>query len=737
MVAVRISPFGGMVPAVDDRLLSPVNGALAEDTWLYSGTVVGLPAPKLLRNLSSPGTAKVYRIPNNFTDSLHLTDSLWMEFAHSDTDVLRTQVVDDAFDRFYWMSPVTAPRYAPLTLIQSQAPNVTGYLLGVPAPGNITAVPSGGASATLKSVAYVQTFVSAYGEEGPPSNPVNLTGVKIDATVTVTLHAADPGDLGTNRNLTKSRIYRTIVGTDGTATFFFVAEVPISTTTYADNAAVATDAIVALNNELASTNWSGPPSDLKGMVALSNGMVVAFRDNELWFCEPFRAHAWPASYVLVTEYPIVGLGVSNQMLVVATEGFAYTATGIAPSSINLVKLPGLLPCTSRGSIVSSTRGVYFSTPGGLVLISPAGIQLATKELIRKDKWNALVATNTLRAAELADAYYAFGQARFGVFDINSFDNASFAQQDFSGARQGILIDPTSTAVAFNLLTSGDPIVNIQTDAWSSEVFIIRSGQLLWLDIGDAAQSRNPFTWRSKIYQVGAKKNLQAMKVYFKSNPTWPITFVQNPEVPTMTGPVTSGVTVSADNADVSPNQAWRAFSGSPADCWLSAVGGFPHALTIQFAKPTKVSTYDMGAPSALSPNLAPKTWSLQGSNDGVNFTTLDTQTNAPAFASGEVRTYTVATANQAMYTWYRIFIASPQSGTQAALSVAQLYSPRLGTVRVYADDRLVMTRELVKSGEQWRMPSGFKADFWQFEIEAGIEIENLQAATSPTELQGV
>src|SRR6185369_14993937 len=118
MVAVRVSPFGGMVPAVDDRLLSDVNSALAQDTWLYNGNALGMPAPKLLKSLQA-STAKVYRIPNNFTDSLHLVDSIWMEFANADTDVLRTQVIGDTFDRFYWMSPSGAPRYAPLATIQS------------------------------------------------------------------------------------------------------------------------------------------------------------------------------------------------------------------------------------------------------------------------------------------------------------------------------------------------------------------------------------------------------------------------------------------------------------------------------------------------------------------------------------------------------------------------------------------------------------------------------------------
>lgn len=599
MVAVRVSPFGGMVPAVDDRLLPDANSALSQDTWLYSGTAIGLPTPKNIHTLTNTNAAKVYRIPNNYRDATHFSDSIWMEFASADTDVIRTAVVGDTYDRYYWVSPLDVPRYFPLANIVISAPALTGaYKLGVPAPlGTLIAVPSGGASATLKSVAYVQTFVSAYGEEGPPTSPVSLTGVKIDATVTITLRAADPNDLGVNRNLTKLRIYRTVTSTAGVASYFFVAEMPIATASYADS---ATDAVVALNASLLSTDWSGPPSDLQGMVSLANGMVVAFRANELWFCEPFRMHAWPAKYTLVTEYPIIGLGVSNQTLVVTTSGFAYTGTGLNPGSFSLSKLPGLLPCTSRGSIVSTVDGVYFSAPAGLVLVSPRGVTIATKNLINKDKWLNLVATSTLRAAQLGDAYFAFGQARFGVFEVTAFDTASFAQQDFSGATRGVLIDVNNASVAFNLMASSLPVVNIQADAWSTELYIIRGGQVLWLDIGDTTQVKNSFIWRSKIYEPARKHNFQAAKIYFR--------------VPTNT--------------------------------------------------PTQNSVVTVGSPQTL------------------------------------------------------------QSG-------------QYGLFRVYADGNLVMTREIRTSGEQWRLPSGFKADFWQFEIESRVEILNLQVATSATELSGI
>lgn len=602
MVAVRISPFGGMVPAVDDSLLAPINAALAQDTWTYSGSVVGLPMRKLLYTFVDPNKTKVYRIPNNYTDALHLSDSTWLEFSHADTDVLRTQVVDDTFDRFYWASPLDVPRYMTQAQFVAAAPDPspTAYILGIPAPGAISGIVAGGASATLKSVAYVQTFVSAYGEEGQPSAPKTYTAQKIDATYTITFAQPDPGDLGTNRNITKMRLYRTITAANGTTTFFFVTEVAVGTVSFADNAATNTDAIIAFNEQLESTNWQGPPSDLQGWVSLANGIVAGFRSNEIWFCEPFRMHAWPAIFTLAVEYPVVGLGVQGGTLVVCTDGFAYTVQGAHPSSMSLQKIAGLMPCTSRGSILSTTDGVYFSTPLGLALVASGIAVIATKELIRKDKWNALVQINTLRAAQLGAAYYAFGQAILGVFQADAFQTNMVQQDDFAGARNGMLIDPTSQSVAFNKLTTDDPITNVMTDVWSGEVFVIQDGQVQQLDISDVAQVKAPYVWRSKIFQTAEKQNFQAAKIFFTVPPATP---------------------------------------------------------------------------------------------------TLN-----PVEVFGLVQT---------------------------------LQASQYGLFRVYADSELVMCRELRRSGEQFRLPSGFKADFWQFEVEARVQVDMLQAATSPHELAGV
>src|SRR5262249_47765814 len=173
-----------------------------------------------------------------------------------------------------------------------------------------TVTPSGGSSSINETISYVYTWVTVNGEEGPPS-PATTTNDKSDALYTIGLTAPLPADTA-NRNLTKTRIYRSVVSAQGVPTFYFVDEIPITTLTYADDHAVLTDALVINNEQLPSTTWAGPPADLQGLIGLANGMLAGWRFNEVWFCEPYNPHAWPPAYVIAVEGNIVGLGVFNQ-----------------------------------------------------------------------------------------------------------------------------------------------------------------------------------------------------------------------------------------------------------------------------------------------------------------------------------------------------------------------------------------------------------------------------------------
>ena len=88
-----------------------------------------------------------------------------------------------------------------------------------------------------KTVFYVTTWLTAFKEEGPPSDPVTGNG-KNDATWNLTLTAPLAADI-TNYNLDKVRIYRTVVS-QGATSYFFVAEIAVASTTFADNISNAT-----------------------------------------------------------------------------------------------------------------------------------------------------------------------------------------------------------------------------------------------------------------------------------------------------------------------------------------------------------------------------------------------------------------------------------------------------------------------------------------------------------------
>jgi hypothetical protein len=713
MVAKKIMNFGGMIPAVADRLLPNDHASNSVNTWLYAGELEGIYKFTEVHTLANPNARKVYRIPIEYFDKEHIPDSYWLEFEEPDVDVLKTPIADDSFERFYICGRTVSPSYNTRARIingdpafvlgipgPSVAPKITRelgkYFLGAsggeftyrgfeaslyyskgyevdsdslgsggvddrgfalagqtrpissirgnidqsitPAPlltpanlfrirgqraelrytttiggqqvtisdtGLITAgVPPSPAPSSVSSGyegqgvleyrAYVYTWVSAYGEEGPPSPPGIYVGYSGDPWV-VSITPPDTPDT-TDRNLDKVRIYRTITGTEGSTAYFLVAELPLATTVYTDEERTVT---VAGNQQLQSTFWTAPPTDMAGISLMPNGIMVGFRNNEIWFSEPYRPHAWPAPYVLTVEYPVVGLGVLGQSVVICTTNNPYAATGVNPATMTLTKIPGLEQCLARGSIVSSPSGVAYASPNGVAVAVPGVAQVPTRKLISKDRWQEFLRVPTLRASLVNGAYYTWGSATTGCFEETAFEPTAFEQVDFSGSYAGALIDIEDLRIGYNRLASAMPVLNCFMDAWTGETLLIRDGKVLWLDIA-ANRDREAYTWRSKVFETPNQRNFGAMRVYFS---TYPLTPALNP-----------------------------------------------------------------------------------------------------------VRN-------------------TSQSQTLAA--------DQYGLVRIYADDRLVVVRELRQSGEIFKLPSGFKATYWEVEIESRVRIHSVEIATETKELMDV
>lgn len=592
MVAVNITSFGGMIPALDDRKIPDNAATLSRNIFLYDGNLKGMRTPRLLRNVP-PGATYSYRLPDDYGGASQSNDdAVWLDFVNAQTDVVRAPVFGDVYDRYYWASSTAMPMYNTRARIAASQPS---WLLGVTQPANAPGVNVVGGSGATVSRAYVYTYVSAYGEEGPPSLPTLVTGF-INGSWNLTWTSPVPADLGVSRNLTKVRVYRTVTSTGGVATYFLVSEFTLPTLAYSD---VLTDAVVSGNAQLESATWSGPPFDLQGLCAMPNGIIAGWRNNELWFSEPYRPHAWPVGYVLTVPFPIVGLGIVGQTLVVCTTGYPMTASGVNPTYITTSTLATFEPCTSRESIMSAPEGVYYASPNGLVLVNPGLATNVTRDLITPDRWAELTPSR-FKAARFASAYYGYGALSGGVFDDDSFEiTNAFVNLDATGAQRGVIIDARDMRVAFNLLASDINIVGVMNDAWSNDLFLIHSDKLYWIDNKDAQPYFDVYTWRSKIFHSPKKQNFGAMKVYFTVPGTTP---AQNP----------------------------------------------------------------------------------------VRNNALD----------------------------------------------QDLQAGQYGLLRLYADGKHILTYELRTSGELIRPPSGFKAEWWQFEVEARVEISQIQMASTVKELQG-
>lgn len=506
MAFLQVKEFGGIIPVTGDRALRDNFATKSVNTWLYGSELRGLRPPVDIVDINS-GTKKVFRIPKRTAggDPTHpglvpppsyLGDSVWNQFTDPDTDIVKGQLLQDSFERYYFCSPTAGPSYNTYARLQAGLP---GWKLGVPGPpvspviGNtfVPTVAVTGGSAPVLTRSYLYTWVNIYGEESPPSLPVTASG-NANGTWTVS-GIDDPVSAPAYAGYLKKRLYRTITGASGQTTFYFVADVALGTFTYADDGSVMTDAVLASSLLLESTNWNLPPDTLKGFIAMPNGFLIGFDGNTLFMSESYHFHAWPPEYQQAVEVPIVGLGVLGTTCVVCTQGYPSTISGVKPATCSFTKSNANEPCLSRGSIVPTPNGILYASQNGLILIGPSGIQNVTQQLITRDDWLRIYNPTYIRAIRYQDGYMAQvqepGKTGFGFF-----------------------VDPSALKVALTTLSDFDGLNGLVGDFWSGEVFIIPVGKVRRWD--PPTDDLMPVQWRSKEFQYLFKENFGAYAIYW-------------------------------------------------------------------------------------------------------------------------------------------------------------------------------------------------------------------------------
>mgnify|MGYP000858957446 CR=1 FL=1 len=296
------------------------------------------------------------------------------------------------------------------------------------------------------STSYVYTFVSAYGEEGPPS--AASTVITTDDNQTVALTNLQTSSSKSNTNLATKRIYRSNTGSNTTA-FQFVAEVTLAATSYTD-----TTTNNLLQEIIPSTYNIGPPDDdtslypdgpLQGLTALPNGVLAGFTGKRVCFSEPFKPHAWPIVYRLTVDEDIVGISATSNGVIVTTKGRPYLIAGTDPQSMSSMRLEAPHACLNKNSIVNMGGYVVYAGPDGLVAATgTAETAVITEEQITPTQWQASYYPSTIKGFLWEGRYVGFYSTGSGyggfIFDPRAGTN-SLVNLDVSSEIRGGFTDP--------------------------------------------------------------------------------------------------------------------------------------------------------------------------------------------------------------------------------------------------------------------------------------------------------
>lgn len=321
---------------------------------------------------------------------------------------------------------------------------------------------SGAGTDTAETRVYTYTNVSKESGFEFESAPCTATPFSVDVNVNqrVTLTGFSPVPAG--YVTTHRRIYRSTTGT-----FLFVAEIASTDTTYTDSKSAD-----ELGEEIPSLTWAMPPATLRGLINMPGGVMAGFTGRDVYFCDPYHPHAWPAQYMQSLDYPVVGLGRMDTTLAVLTTGCPYLIQGGHPDSMTVVKSDLEQSCSSKRSIVSSNGAVLYASPDGLMMLSSNGSKVVTEQYFTRAQWQAFFKPESIHAYQHDLKYIAF------------YDN---------GTTQGSFVyDLTSGALITTSIYATAGYNDMQID----KLFVAFANGTVkpWFE-GTAL----PYTWRSKKF----------------------------------------------------------------------------------------------------------------------------------------------------------------------------------------------------------------------------------------------
>lgn len=459
-VRAKVEGLSGIIPRTADTLLSSRHAQVAQNIKLTSGD--GRPWMKPLV-VFDPTKAAV----KSFYKMIYSGVDYWLTFT-VDANVVPGAIAGDTASKVYYTGEAT-PRKTNWALATTSGAVTEGvvayYELGVPAPTAAASLAVVGGVGSNVTRSYVYTFVTAWEEESAPSASVTVTG-RVDGSWNL---SAMQTTIAGNYSITKQRIYRTITDASGVTTYQLVVE-QTAATTYSD-----TKADTALGASLASIDYDVPPSDLKGLISLPNGVMAGFSGKQLCFCEPYKPWAWPAAHRYAVEYTIIGIAASGNAVLVATEGQPHLFTGTDPSVMSGIKLANKEPCVSKNSVKDIGEGMVYASPNGYTLATAYGADIVSASYFSRDEWQDLT-PSSVQFVKYDNCLFAFHKtgSTYGGFVI---DRKTESMSTITSAVDFAWVDPI-TGLLYLLIGNdicqwdGDPY-DVLPYSWKSKRWITR------------------------------------------------------------------------------------------------------------------------------------------------------------------------------------------------------------------------------------------------------------------------
>lgn len=481
-----IRQFLGELPIIESQLLPIGAASKAINTKLTSGVIEPWRSPSLTVVPSKAGLKKtIYR----FGEATGNDTQYWFTFT-TDVDIIRAAIDGDVSERtFYTGDGVPKKTDNALALAGGTNYPNNAYKMGVPAPiVTITGYSAQGIArdpaSIATSVAYVVTYVTAWGEEGRPSKPVGPLDFRAGQSVDLT---DLPGPPSGNYNITGIRLYRSNTGATGT-TYQFVADIPIGTTFYSD-----TKASSALGETVITFGWDEPPDDGFGLTLGANGNAMMFSGKTIYPCVPSIYYAYPPENQLSCASLIVGAGSFGQSFAILTKSNPYIVSGVDPRTYSQVKIGQDKGCVSKRSIVEMMGGVIYAAKDGLWMVNDSGLHPMTDKMMSEDQFKALK-PESIHAAQLEGRYYLF------------YDN---------GQKQGLMIFDFARSTF--IVESDVYADSTYYDPLQGALYLAQAGGIYRWDGGGAMQ----MTWKSKEYRLAWYGNPGYAKVEAEG---YPVTF---------------------------------------------------------------------------------------------------------------------------------------------------------------------------------------------------------------------